>query len=138
MSTLIGYLSNQPLHDPCTRSATSITCGTPVTSLSPTGVLVTWEQSGSPGQRLAQMPGSATTIGDRAARLDIPSTPSDQCKALKGTREIDASILMTGMPSHDELWRMTACLADPAASQDTVIAVARSLRFARAETQTAP
>jgi hypothetical protein len=41
-SAVLLYLSTEPLHEPCSRTATTLTCGPPLRYIRPSGVLVTW------------------------------------------------------------------------------------------------
>src|SRR5674476_391170 len=67
----IGFLSSDIVHDPCTRTASSITCGAAVERLSPTGVLIRWGDVGGPSIRsISAFPGEGITVGGSEARLE--------------------------------------------------------------------
>jgi hypothetical protein len=139
MGQAVAYLSNQPLHDPCSQTGQLRTCGSPLNRLGPGGVLVSWQiVGGPPPLRLSSRPGAATTIGGRPAKVDVRSSsnPDQQCAALGASGEVDAAVLADTLPSHDELWTMTACLSDPqaATSVNNALAVARSLRLGAIKT----
>src|SRR5258708_731073 len=53
MGALLVYLSNQPMHDPCTTTNNGAgvitqTCGSPIASLHPNSVLASWSTGGDP------------------------------------------------------------------------------------------
>ena len=60
----IGFLSTDIVRDPCTHTASSISCGEAVERLSPTGVLIRWGDVGSPSIRsISAFPGEGITVG---------------------------------------------------------------------------
>ena len=107
------FLSTQPTHNPCRTSAsvgggTSITCGWPVSRLAPGGVVVRWENRGSPGASLASFPGSSTRIGGRGARLST-QTPGG-CSGLGADKVISVAI---ARPMASNWTAFEACLRGP-------------------------
>lgn len=126
---LIAVLSNQQVHDPCTRTPTRVSCGEPLSHLSPRGVLVTWTQPGIPGASIAQQPGTATTVNGRAARLLVADAPAAGCTSISGTTaEVDATVLLD---SSNHMWQMRACIAGPNPHEavETAVAIFGSARF---------
>jgi hypothetical protein len=67
----IVYLSNQQLHDPCVRTATSASCGRPLGRLQPGGVLAEWTVWGSDHARFSEFSGSDITVGGRPAKIQV-------------------------------------------------------------------
>ena len=111
-SSAIVYLSNQPLHDPCTRTrlpggALEISCGHPLTHLDPGGVLIEWTREGFPNWRLSDAPGTPTRIAGRPSRLAIRRP--GRCASLGADETILASI---SRPSGNR-YQLLACLRGP-------------------------
>jgi hypothetical protein len=114
LTTLITYLSNQPLHDPCvTRkvpNGTEISCTQPLTHLAGDGVLISWTSLSSPARRpIAQLPGSTITVGERAAKLQITAAET-ACAAIGGGTQIVAAIAASGDSGSTLSLQMWACL----------------------------
>ena len=91
---LITYLSDQPLHSPCTShkvlGGTEVDCAAPLDRLAPGHVLITWRAEGflsEPGTG----PKVNTAIGGHPARLDH-GTRLDMCTSIGATAEINAVI----------------------------------------------
>jgi hypothetical protein len=111
-SSAIVYLSNQPLHDPCTRrhlpgGALEITCGHPITQLVPGGVLIEWTREGFPGWKLSRAPGVPQRIAGRPSRLDVRRP--GRCANLGADETILASISR----SSGNGYQLLACLRGP-------------------------
>ena len=131
-STLVAFLSNNPLHDPCVRAAGDISCSSPLSRLGPAGVLVTWAVVGFPGQGIDNVPGTHTTIDSRPARLVVKKpVAAATCGLIGASWEVDATVAVSSLHGAGGLWEMTACLANPGAATavSSAIAVARSLRL---------
>jgi hypothetical protein len=119
---LVAVLSNQQVHDPCTRTSTSVSCGEPLHRLSPGGVLVTWTQLGMMGGDIGQQPGTATTVDERAARVLVSDGSAAGCFRISGTTaEVDGTVLLN---SSNQMWQMRACIAGPNAHHEVEAAVA--------------
>jgi hypothetical protein len=106
--TLLTFLSNEPLHDPCTTSVQGITCTTPIGTLGHGGVLATWTVGGLPGQQLDALPGKDYTFAHSRARVDIQHAVSPTCD-----ESVNASFVYQHVRSHDELLNMQACIRGP-------------------------
>ncbi len=117
---LITFLSTDPLHAPCTvtrnASATTISCGSPLSRLSPGGVLITWMTEGMPGRTIAVVPGRWTRIGGHQART-VSGVATGACAKLHGAWQEQATIARgRGLPATN-LVAMSACVAAPAVAQ---------------------
>jgi len=126
---LVAVLSNEQVHDPCTRTPTSASCGEPLSHLSPGGVLVTWTQLGMLGAGIAQQPGTATTVDGRVARVLVADVSAAGCASVSGTTaEVDATVLLD---SSNHMWQMRACIAGPSPQKAvaTALAMFGSARF---------
>jgi hypothetical protein len=107
------FLSTQRTHDPCrTASAagggTSVTCGWPIDHLAPGGVVLRWENRGSPGVSLATFPGLSTDIGGRRAKLSTQGPSS--CDSLGADKAITVAI---ARPMASNWTAFEACLRGP-------------------------
>jgi hypothetical protein len=132
-STIVAYVSNQPLHDPCRRTPNSITCGRPLTRLAPDGVLVTWTVAnsvGPVGNRLVDAPGVPRIVGGHDAKVDVVASASDPCFGIGASVRIDARIRIQAFVPSDTTLDMDGCLGPAAVSeQSTVLAMFDSVRF---------
>jgi hypothetical protein len=115
-TSLLTYLSNVKLHDPCTRSYSgggeTITCGDPVGALPTRGVLVSWSNIGFPhGRGEAELPTVNARIDGRPAYLTVerPGT----CSRLGANETITADI---ARPAGNH-YEMVACLRGPGVVQ---------------------
>jgi hypothetical protein len=120
------YLSVQRTGDPCRTQGASTTCGWPVRRLRPGGVLIVWENRGSPGWTLGSMPGTPLTVGGRPARRSV-SKPG-ACATIGADESVEIAIARP-MPAN---WTaVTACLRQPnlAASERELEAVLASTKF---------
>lgn len=108
---LVTYLSTEPLHDPCRRTADSVTCGEPLPRLRAGGVLVEWSRLGFPDadrHRLNAMPGAWTTVDGRRAKLAVDLLPV--CRGVGADRSLYALIPVSPRGNYYEL---RACLREP-------------------------
>jgi hypothetical protein len=112
-SHAIVYLSNQPLHEPCTRSrvaaGTMIRCGAPLDRLRPRGVLVEWSSNGFPNWTLEFAPGVRQQLAGRPGELAV-ERPGD-CEGIGAEETITASI--PRRDPTDNWYRLRACLRGP-------------------------
>jgi len=120
------YLSTQPVHDPCTTSGNTTTCGFPLGQLEPGGVLVSWLYNGGP-PALTLGPGKRIQVGGRPAT--IVSAAGGMCGQIGADRTIDVRIEMRPLPS--ALLELTACLRGPglAHEQASIDALLASTKF---------
>jgi hypothetical protein len=116
-SRAIVYLSNQPLHEPCTRhrsaSSLTITCAAPVDHLAPGGVLAMWSSNGFPSWQFSNAKGAPLQIAGRPAKLGVDRPGS--CAEIGADETITAVI-----PRHalsDNWYQLWACLRGPALDQ---------------------
>jgi hypothetical protein len=119
------YLSTQPVHDPCSTQGNTTTCGFPVQSLQPGGVLVTWNASNPPAVGLGS--GSQIRVGGRSARR--VDSAGGMCRSIDADRTIDVLIATRQLPS--TLTEFTACLRGPglAENMQRVDALLASTKF---------
>jgi hypothetical protein len=113
-SYAVVYLSTANEHDPCkttvSAKGTSITCGSPLTHLGRSGLLVTWFDHGFPTTTFNDFPGVHTTIDGHHARIEI-GTATPQCSRLGGQRSITAYIRDSASASS---WtELDTCLRGP-------------------------
>ena len=110
-SSVITYLSPLTLHDPCIRAAYSISCGYPLTSLPPAGVLISWEEISRPHPpNGTQITSPNTTIGGQTASITIAHP--GHCGPIGADETVTAEILRPP----GGLLQMTACLRAPDAA----------------------
>jgi hypothetical protein len=127
-SGLIVALSTSRQHDPCQRTVapgvTSGSCGDPISTLPPGGVLVRWTSNGFPGWHA---PTANTRIGGHPATETAGA--DSWCTALGGTQTSTAVI--PGKVGSD-WYEMDACLRGPGvpAEQAEITTMLRSVRFA--------
>jgi hypothetical protein len=112
-SDLVVYLSNRPLHAPCTTTRTggnlTTTCARPLAKLGPGGVLVSWSDIGFPS--IGPFPAHPnTTIGGRRAEVEIARPGDGPCTGLGQDESITADI---ARPVADNYYEMVACLRGP-------------------------
>jgi hypothetical protein len=113
-SYAVVYLSTAIEHDPCktivSAKGTTITCGSPLSHLDRSGLLVTWFDHGFPTTTFTDFPGAHTRIDGHPARIDI-GTATAQCSRLGGQRSITAYI---GTSASASDWtELDACLRGP-------------------------
>jgi hypothetical protein len=87
MTTVVAFLSNQQMHQPCTTKhsgiGTTVRCGFPVKTLKHGGVLVTFIEGGMPGWTIADETGQHLVVDHHAARETV---------IRKGNRSLDATV----------------------------------------------
>jgi hypothetical protein len=105
----IVYLSTGQQYDPCTVTTSpgekTVTCGDPMDTLAPGGVLVRWDLDGFPGFRLTKP--NATIAGRPALET---KTSGGWCASLGGTETISV-IIPRDQP--DNWYGLNACLSAP-------------------------
>jgi len=109
--SLVTYLSTEPLHDSCRRTADAVTCGERLRSLRADGVLVEWSRVGFPDadrHRLSAMPGSWTRAGGRRAKLAVDLLPV--CRGIGADRSLYALIPVSPRGTY---YALRACLRGP-------------------------
>jgi hypothetical protein len=133
---LLAFLSTGRLHAPCTvtrnASVTRVSCGSPLSRLSPAGVLITWVAEGMPGRTLSIVPGRWTRIGGHPARV-LSGVATDTCAQLGGAWQEQAVIDRAKAPASANLVAMDACIAAPGVTQarQHVKEMLATVRFAR-------
>jgi hypothetical protein len=108
---LVTYLSNEPLHDPCRRTANSLACGEPLRRLRAGGVLVEWSLVGFPDtdrHRLNAMPGGWTSVDGRRAKLAVDLLPV--CRGVGAERSLYALVPLSLRGNY---YALRACLRGP-------------------------
>jgi hypothetical protein len=124
-TSVVTYLSTQPMRDPCTRVGSSTTCATPVTVLKPAAVLVTWSRNATPGWSLVKQPGRKALLAGRSGRILIarPGT----CSYLHAEETVTAQIALGQKGGSVQ---MLACLRGPslALNERRVLAMLQTLR----------
>ncbi len=114
ITNLVVAVSNQPLHDPCTQSSGSFTCGDALDTLEAGAVEVEWYESEFPGPTfdIQEHPGSATTIDGFQARIQEESGSALGCDStLKADVSISA-VIAPFMPSNS-YYTFYACIRGP-------------------------
>ncbi len=126
-SDLIVYLSNAPLHDPCTTTLTpqslATTCRPPLEKLSPGQVLVSWSSVAIPHAG-PEIPKLTTTIDGQPAEVRTDLTK--ECASLGGQESVTADIASTSSGHYE----MVACFRGPNLSATDAL-VRRMLSSAR-------
>jgi hypothetical protein len=116
MTTVLAFLSNQPMHNPCstTHSGTEITssCGFPVKTLQHGGVLVMLILGGMPGWKIASQTGHHLVVDHHAARESVTHNPSG---SLHATNEI--SIFIASGVRYN-YYEVAAFFREPGAAKD--------------------
>ena len=108
-SSAIVFLSTEGLHDPCTRTATTTSCGWPLDRLGTGGILIEWSANAFPGWTLAAERGTSTTIAGRPAKVRTES-PGD-CASIGAQVSVTAFI---ERPLNTYNWyQMLACVNGP-------------------------
>jgi hypothetical protein len=121
----IVYLSTQSVHDPCSTTGNTTSCGFPVTQLEPGGVLVTWSASNPPATRFGS--GARIQVDGHPATRTV--TAGGMCSSIGADRTIDVLIQTKPFPSTPT--EMTACLRGPdlAQSEKSVDALLASTKL---------
>ena len=126
----IGFLSTDIVHDPCTHTASSISCGEAVERLSPAGVLIRWGNVGSPSIRsISAFPGGGITVGGSEARLEPTQPATGACLGRGGAMQLEGTVLRPN--AGDNFLQMDACFGPDAnvTAEKDVEAMFRSLTF---------
>jgi len=125
------YLSTERAqHDPCRTSASAtgktVSCGWPINRLASNGVLVQWENRGSPGVRVATFPGEKLRVDGRVARLSVQRP--GRCGGVGADETISVAI---ARPLAGNWTQVDACLRGPklAPLEQQVRALLASARF---------
>jgi hypothetical protein len=123
--TVITYLSNQPLRDPCTRTEVTLVCGLPLDRLGPGGVLASWSAVALRARDRAALRGEPISVGGQPASLLVERPGS--CREVGGDLSLTAAV-----PRGAGDWlEFGACLRGPgtARSEAQVRAVLASTAF---------
>jgi hypothetical protein len=104
---LVGSFSNQPLSPPCTTSGNSITCGPPLSSLQPGGMLVDVYSNGSTTWRISSQPGTPTTVSGMSARVAVQPSSQQDCTGLGADRSRTEIIALTNPP--EDYFEISIC-----------------------------
>jgi hypothetical protein len=109
-TSVIVYLSNVRLHDPCVTHKTSqdvtTTCQQPVGHLRPRSIVVSWSANGFPGWSFAQARGTPIRVdGHRAKMLRKRAT----CR-IHADAEIDVTVQRR---AKDNWYFVRACIRGP-------------------------
>ena len=105
------YLSTQPVHDPCSTTGNTTSCGLPVKQLEPGGVLVTWNASNPPATGFGA--GARIQVDGHPATRNV--TTGGMCSSIGADRTIDVLIQTRPFPSTPT--EMMACLRGPGLAQ---------------------
>lgn len=85
MFTVLAFLANQQMHQPCSTShsemGTTVHCGFPVKTLKQGGVLVSVIGAGMPGWKIAKVVGHHLVIDHHAARESVIRNPKNKLDA---------------------------------------------------------
>jgi hypothetical protein len=126
-SSLKAFLSTEPLHDPCVRTPSSISCGNPIVQLAPNGILVGWWRRSWPGWTFDPGAGEAVHVAGEPATLEV--TQSGETGDMVCDRYMVVKI--PDQPANSNWTEMDACLRGPdlAASQAQIEAMLRSVQW---------
>ncbi|MDQ1724858.1 MAG: hypothetical protein QOG52_1886 [Frankiaceae bacterium] len=124
-----GYVTTEPLHDRCRRSAVANgveeTCGSELDSLTgPHGVFASWGWLTLPGTTMGDTPGEHVTVAGRDARWSVVPAAMT-CAKWGGTKTVVATV---ELGSQAGLLQMSACLVS-ADEVSAVRAMVDSLKF---------
>jgi hypothetical protein len=106
-SYLVGSFSNQLLSPSCVTSGNSITCGRPLTSLQPGGILVDIYDDGSMLWSLSREPGVPTSVSGLSAKIDVEAGARQACAGLGADRSRTAFIAMSDPP--EDYYEISIC-----------------------------
>jgi hypothetical protein len=117
MGRVLGFLSTEALHDPCTITPNSLSCGLPLDRLKPDGVLIEF----SSGVRLGirrQRPGETARLvaGTPATVAQGPATsrqPMNGCTTLGGQYEVRVTIDAHPVAPDGNVLELWACFSGP-------------------------
>jgi hypothetical protein len=116
MTTVIAFLSNEQLHQPCTTThsgiGTTVRCGLPVRTLMHGGVLVMFIEGGMPGWKIANVRGQQLVVDHHAARETVIRKPH---RSLDATVEYRI-IIDRGVP--DNFYEFDVFFRNPGVSKD--------------------
>jgi hypothetical protein len=106
-SFLTGSFSNQLLSPACTSSGNSITCGLPLTSLQPGGILVDVYDDGNMLWSLSREPGVPVTVSGLSAKVDVEAGGRQACAGLGADRSRTEFIAMSDPP--EDYYEISIC-----------------------------
>jgi hypothetical protein len=115
MSVISRYLSNNPLTEPCTTTATTVSCDIPLRQVGEEGVLVTL----STGGQITPLLGVNTTLAGQPAAV-TEGTPSTPCKSIGGTFETDAFTDGSRSADHQAI-QIQACFSTTSSEQANAV-----------------
>lgn len=112
VSTVMTYLSTEPISNPCVRSGSAILCHSPVDELSEGGVLITWWRWGLHRANPGPDPeaGELIHVGGRSATIKT-AAESPLCFDIGAERYV---LVQIPDPTLNGTWtRMDVCLRGP-------------------------
>ena len=117
MGRVLGFLSTDVLHDPCTITPNSLSCGLPLDRLKPNGVLIEFSSRATPGTR-RQLPGETARLvaGTPATVTQGPATsqrPMNGCATLGGQYEVTVTIDAQPAAANGNVLELWACFSGP-------------------------
>jgi hypothetical protein len=116
MTTVLAFLSNQPMHQPCNTThsgiSTTVRCGFPIKTLAHGGVLVMFIEGGMPGWTIANETGRRFVVDHHAAR---ESVTRKSYRSLDATDEISIFI-DRGIP--DNYYELVGFFRNPGVAKD--------------------
>jgi hypothetical protein len=119
-TSLITYLSNAKLHDPCTTThdvtGTTTACGDPISVLPPGGVLVNWSAISYPHVAKESDIHPNLTVDGRPAQLTVAKPGS--CSRMGAQQTITVDIEFPRAGNYDE---MVACLREPGTAKNAAL-----------------
>jgi hypothetical protein len=119
------YLSTQAVHAPCTTNGNETSCGLPIDSLQPGGVLAYWQYNELPLTGPITLTGKKIQVDGHPA--GVKSTASGECQGIGADRTVEADVDL----GNDSLIHLTACLRGPglAKAEKSIDALLASTKF---------
>ncbi len=134
ITNLVVAVSNQPLHDPCTQSSGSLTCGDALDALEAGAVEVEWYESNFPGPTfdIDEHPGTTATIDGLQARVQEESGSALGCDPTVKADVSISAVIAPSLPSNS-YYTFYACMRGPQLQleEQTAMVMLNSAKFAQ-------
>lgn len=107
-------VSDHALSEPCGEAVEpnfiEITCGPPLDSLQPGGVLIEWWEDAFPNANFNSFPGARLVVDGKPAKLTDRSGSSDECASLGADETLRVTV---ARPELNNWFAFVACLRGP-------------------------
>jgi hypothetical protein len=124
MGTVLGYLSTDAMHDPCTLTPSSLSCGYPLTKLAPNGVLIGVSNevrlgvaSRLPNTDLRTVAGKSATVMEGPPTTTGPTASG--CAGIGGEYQMTVDIDAAPTAQNGNVLQLSACFSGPNTSAAT-------------------